>query len=69
MQQFLSHKADAPVGEGAMWSADGQTANRLQDGEEVEEISLEEARQIAARVGVPAPFGGGSAPAEAGLAA
>ena len=51
-------KADAPVGEGAEWINNGQTANRTQDGQPVEEISLEEARQIAARVGVPAPFGG-----------
>jgi len=44
------------VGEAAKWSADGQRACRFQDGEPVEEISLEEARAIAARVGVPAPF-------------
>ena len=49
-------QADADVGEGAKWSADGQTAWRTQDGQPGEEISLEEARQIAARVGVPAPF-------------
>ena len=58
-----------------MWFDNGQKANRLQDGQPVRssdlaaQISLEEARQIAARVGVPAPFGGGSAPGEAGLAA
>lgn len=48
--------AGAPVGEGAIWFDNGQTAKRMQDGKPVEEISLEEARQIAARVGVPAPF-------------
>ena len=50
------YKADADVGEGAKWFDNGQTAWRTQDGEPVEEISLEEARQIAARVGLPAPF-------------
>ena len=45
-----------PVGEGAVWSLDGQTAWRTQDGVPVEWISEEEARKIAARVGVPAPF-------------
>ena len=48
-------KADAPVGEGAMWSADGQTAWRVQDGKRGESISLEEAARIAARVGEPVP--------------
>ena len=33
-----------------------RTPQRDADGEPVEEISLEEARQIAARVGEPAPF-------------
>ena len=45
----------APIGEGAMWSADGQTAWRLRDGQPVETIYLEEARAIAARVGEPLP--------------
>ena len=44
------------VREGARWSADGKTACRLQDGNPVEAISLEEARRIAADVGEPAPF-------------
>ena len=51
------YAADMDVGEGAKWSADGETAWRLQDGAPGEEISLEEARRIAAQVGVPAPFG------------
>jgi hypothetical protein len=43
-------------GEGAMWSADRRMAWRIvRDGEEVEEISLEEADQVAARVGEPVP--------------
>ena len=56
------YKADEPVGEGVKWSADGQTAWRLRDGDEVhdgqvvEEISLEEARRIAEAVGVPEPL-------------
>ena len=37
------------------WSADGQTAWRLQDFQPVEAISLEEAARIAARVGEPVP--------------
>ena len=40
--------ADAPVGEGARWSADRQSAWRLRDGKKVESISLEEAARIAA---------------------
>jgi hypothetical protein len=44
-----------PVGEGAQWSADRRTAWRLRDGEIAGEVSLEEARQIAARVGLPVP--------------
>ena len=43
-------------GEGAMWSADRRVAWRIvRDGEYVEEISLEEARAVAARVGEPVP--------------
>ena len=38
-----------------MWLADGQGAVRLRDGEAVEEISLEEARQTAERLGLPLP--------------
>ena len=35
--------------------ADGQTAWRLRDGDPVEEISLEEARRLAAEHGLPFP--------------
>ena len=46
---------DDPVGEGVRWMADGQGAARLRDGEEEEEISLEEARRTAKRLGLPIP--------------
>ena len=49
------YKQDAPVGEGVMWLADGRRAKRLRDGEAVEEISLEEARQTVERLGLPLP--------------
>ena len=54
------YKQGAPVGEGVVWLADGQGAVRLRDGEAVEEISLEEARQTAERLGllVPLPLPG-----------
>ena len=39
----------------AKWSADRQTAVRLLDGQEVEKISLEEARRVAAEHGLPLP--------------
>ena len=43
-------------GEGAMWSADRRIAWRIvKDGEEVEEISLEESYAVAERVGEPVP--------------
>ena len=42
--------------DGAQWIDNGQTVWRFQDGQATELISLEEARAIAARVGVPAPF-------------
>jgi len=45
----------APVGEGVGWSADRQTAGRMQDGETVEGISLEEAKKIADAIGLPVP--------------
>lgn len=54
-----TYKQDTDVGEGAMWSADRRTAWRiLQDGLEVAEITLEEARSIAERVGEPVPAPG-----------
>ena len=42
------------LGEGVRWSADGQTAWRLRDGEEVEQISAEEAARRAEH-GLPLP--------------
>ena len=43
-------------GEGVMWSADRRTAWRIvRDGEYVEEISMEEAREVAGRVGEGVP--------------
>ena len=49
-------KAKRPVGQGVRWSADRAQAWELQDGEfVVQEISLEEAAQIAARVGLTMP--------------
>ena len=41
--------------EGVRWEADGRRAARLHDEEEEEEISLEEARQTAERLGLPLP--------------
>ncbi len=48
-------EAGREVGQGAQWSADRAQARELQDGEEGRSISLEEAAQIAARVGLPVP--------------
>ena len=49
------YKQGADVGEGVRWMADGQGAARLRDGNPVEMISLEEARQTAERLGLPIP--------------
>ena len=49
------YKGGARVGEGARWSADRTTAWRLRDGKRGESISLEEAKQIADKVGLPVP--------------
>ena len=49
------YKAFAPVGVGAAWFDGGSEACRLQDGELVEEISLDEAEQIAKSMGEPVP--------------
>jgi hypothetical protein len=44
------------VGTGVRWSADRQQATRMLDGfTEQGEISLGEAREIAARIGLPVP--------------
>ena len=48
-------EADRPVGQGVVWSADWAQAWELQDGKQGRSISLEEAAQIAARVGLPVP--------------
>ena len=48
-------KGNAPVGEGAKWSADRATAWRMSDGKAGETISLEDAARIAERVGLPVP--------------
>ena len=48
-------KAKRPVGQGVRWSADRARAAELQDGQFVRSISLEEAAQIAARIGLPVP--------------
>ena len=50
-----SYRAGADVGDGVQWSADRQTAWRLLDGEKQGEISLGEARELAARIGLPVP--------------
>ena len=48
-------EADADVGQGVKWSADRTEAWELQDGEEVRGIPLDEAAQIAERIGLPPP--------------
>ena len=54
-----TYVADRDEGEGAMWSGDRRVAWRIvQDGLEVAEITLEEARAIAARIGEPVPAKG-----------
>ena len=45
----------ADAGEGVKWSADRASAWRLQDGNPVGSISLDVAKEIAARVGLPVP--------------
>lgn len=51
-----TYVADTDVGEGAMWSSDRRTAWRiLQDGLEVAEISIAEAKRIAERIGEGVP--------------
>ena len=50
-----SFKADAEVGEGVRWTRDRQTARRTMAGEVLEQITLDEAKVIAKRVGEPVP--------------
>ena len=45
------YEAGCDVGEGARWSADRTKAWRLRDGQVMEEISLDVAKQIAAKLG------------------
>ena len=54
------YKADQDVGEGVKWSADGQSAWRLEDGQPVAAISLAEARRIAETHSLPIPEVAGS---------
>jgi hypothetical protein len=56
MCKVSDYRAGVAVGEGARWSNDGLVAMRLMDGEERQIISLEDARRIAARLNLPAPF-------------
>jgi len=49
------YTAGSDTGEGARWDVDRQTAWRLLNGEVVDEISVEEAAQIAERLGEPVP--------------
>ena len=49
------YKQGADVGEGVKWMADGRRAVRLRDGKAVEEITLEEARRTAERLGLRLP--------------
>ena len=49
------YEAGADVGQGVQWSADRAQAWELQDGQQGRSISLEEAAQIAARIGLPVP--------------
>ena len=62
---------DMDCGEGVRWSGDRATAWRLYDGEVNKLVTLSEARQLAARVGIPVPShvptsgGGGQVPEHA----
>ena len=48
-------EANNNVGQGVKWSADRAQAWEMQDGRPVRSIALEEAAQIAARIGLPVP--------------
>ena len=52
MCRFVAGRA---VGEGAAWSADGQSAWRLTNFEDGEDITLEDAKRIADSIGLPVP--------------
>jgi hypothetical protein len=49
------YRAGESVGEGVQWGPDRQSASRMLDGKPQDEISLDEARAIAARIGLPVP--------------
>ena len=51
----ITYECALSVGEGALWSADRQSAWLLSDGEKGRQITLEEAREITARIGVAVP--------------
>lgn len=51
----VSYDKDADGSVGARWSDDRQMAWRLDKGEVVDEITLDEAQQIADQLGVPVP--------------
>ena len=53
--EVARYEADAVVGQAVLWSADRTEAWELQDGEEVRGIPLDEAAQIAERIGLPPP--------------
>ena len=55
MAQVSNYEGGVGVGQGAWWSADRTEACRLQNGEPVEMISLDEAAQIAHQLGRPVP--------------
>ena len=52
---LVCFEANRPVGQAVRWSADRAQAWELQDGKQGRSISLEEAAQIAARIGLPVP--------------
>ena len=49
------YEADADVGQGVRWSADRATAWEMQAGQPGREIPLDEAAEIAKRIGLPVP--------------
>ena len=48
-------KDNRPVGEGVQWSKDHKKAARLKNGVPVGSLSLEEAAEISASLGMPVP--------------
>ena len=55
------YEAGAVVGQGVCWSADRTEAWELQAGESVRGMPLDEAAQIAQRIGLPPPYQVGTA--------